>query len=111
MVQNNLTAEDVHEKAEELSFPSSVVDMMKGSLGYPPGGFPEPLRSKILRGEPTIDGRPGASMEPLDLQELNKRLSEEFGHLTHITEEDVMSAAMYPKVRLRDILKGLRGVQ
>ena len=47
MVQNNLTPEDVHDKAEELSFPSSVVDMMKGSLGYPPGGFPEPLRSKV----------------------------------------------------------------
>lgn len=98
MVQNNLTPEDVHDKAGELNFPSSVVDMMKGSLGYPPGGFPEPLRSKILRGEPTIDGRPGASMAPLDLHELNTRLNEEFGHLTHITEEDVMSAAMYPKV-------------
>ena len=33
MVQNNLTAKDVHERAEELSFPSSVVEFMQGQLG------------------------------------------------------------------------------
>ena len=47
MVQNNLSAEDVEKKADELSFPQSVVDMMKGLIGYPPGGFPEPLRTKV----------------------------------------------------------------
>jgi pyruvate carboxylase len=33
MVQNNLKAADVRERAEELSFPSSVVDFMQGQLG------------------------------------------------------------------------------
>jgi pyruvate carboxylase len=33
MVQNNLTAKDVRERAEELSFPSSVVEFMQGQLG------------------------------------------------------------------------------
>ncbi len=33
MVQNNLTAKDVREHAEELSFPSSVVEFMQGQLG------------------------------------------------------------------------------
>lgn len=47
MVQNNLNAKDVEERADELSFPKSVVDMMRGLIGYPPGGFPEPLRSKV----------------------------------------------------------------
>lgn len=49
MVQNNLTRKDVLEKASELSFPSSVVEYMQGLLGVPPGGFPEPLRGKILK--------------------------------------------------------------
>jgi len=47
MVQNNLTAKDVEERADELSFPQSVIDMMRGLIGYPPGGFPEPLRSQV----------------------------------------------------------------
>lgn len=47
MVQNKLTAKDVEEKAEELSFPSSVVEFMQGFIGEPHGGFPEPLKSKV----------------------------------------------------------------
>jgi pyruvate carboxylase len=33
MVQNNLTAKDVRERVEELSFPSSVIEFMQGQLG------------------------------------------------------------------------------
>lgn len=33
MVQNNLNADDVRARAEELSFPSSVVEFMQGQLG------------------------------------------------------------------------------
>jgi pyruvate carboxylase len=47
MVQNKLTAEQVLEKAEDLSFPRSVVEFMQGHIGVPHGGFPEPLRSKV----------------------------------------------------------------
>lgn len=48
MVQNNLTSKDVLNKAEELSFPKSVVEFLQGSIGEPYGGFPEPLRSKVV---------------------------------------------------------------
>lgn len=47
MVQNKLTAEQVREKAEELSFPKSVVEFLQGSIGEPYQGFPEPFRSKV----------------------------------------------------------------
>ena len=47
MVQNNLSADDVVEKAEELSFPESVVGFFEGKLGQPYGGFPEPLRTRV----------------------------------------------------------------
>ncbi|XP_076813420.1 pyruvate carboxylase, mitochondrial-like [Clavelina lepadiformis] len=96
MVQNNLSAEEVEERADELSFPQSVIDMMRGAIGYPPGGFPEPLRSKIIRDQPVFEGRPGEILEPLDFDKLKKELKEEHG--SNVTEEDVMSAAMYPKV-------------
>lgn len=47
MVQNELTEEEVVEKADALSFPGSVVEYFQGYLGIPPFGFPEPLRSKV----------------------------------------------------------------
>ncbi len=47
MVQNNLEAADVLQRAGELDFPTSVVEFMEGKLGQPYGGFPEPLRTKV----------------------------------------------------------------
>ncbi|KPM02392.1 pyruvate carboxylase, mitochondrial-like protein [Sarcoptes scabiei] len=98
MVQNDLTQEDVQNRAEELSFPSSVVEFMQGYIGEPYGGFPEPLRSKILKGLPPITGRPGQHLPPLNFLQLKDELIEKHG--TTITDTDVMSAAMYPKVSL-----------
>jgi len=96
MVQNNLSPEDVQKRADELSLPQSVVEMMCGYIGYPPGGFPEPLRSDIVKERPVFEGRPGADLKPLDLEALKCELVEDFGD--SITCEDTMSAALYPKV-------------
>nr|XP_022906264.1 pyruvate carboxylase, mitochondrial isoform X2 [Onthophagus taurus] len=95
MVQNKLSAQDVMDKAEELSFPKSVVEFLQGSIGQPYGGFPEPLRSKVLKNMPRIDGRPGESMPPFDFEKLKKELQEVF---PTVDEMDVMSAALYPQV-------------
>jgi pyruvate carboxylase len=69
---------------------------MQGLIGQPPGGFPEPLRTKILKGKKIYDGRPGASLEPLDFEKVKKQLIEKFGNI--IDECDVMSYVMFPKV-------------
>ncbi|XP_050311887.1 pyruvate carboxylase, mitochondrial isoform X2 [Anthonomus grandis grandis] len=95
MVQNKLKPQDVLDKAEELSFPKSVVEYLQGAIGQPYGGFPEPLRSKVLRNMPRIEGRPGASLPPLDFTALQSDLAESF---PGIGERDVMSAALYPQV-------------
>lgn len=34
---------------------------------------------QILKGRPTIDGRPGESLEPLDFDALKAKLEEDFG--------------------------------
>ena len=34
---------------------------------------------QALKGRPTIDGRPGESLEPLDFDALKSKLQEEFG--------------------------------
>jgi pyruvate carboxylase len=49
MVQNDLDEHSLVEKADTLSFPGSVVEFMQGYIGQPSFGFPEPLRSKILK--------------------------------------------------------------
>lgn len=97
MVQNDLSREDVEQRAEDLSFPTSVVGFMQGNIGIPKGGFPEPLRSKILKGLKPVDGRPGANLPPFDFEKLRHDLQEKHT-LSTIEDTDVMSAAMYPKV-------------
>lgn len=74
MVQNDLSEQDVLDQAESLSFPQSVVEYFQGYLGIPPYGFPEPLRSKVLKhhtlpnGNKAFEGRPGeASLRLLSL--------------------------------------------
>jgi len=91
------------EQAETLSLPGSVVEYFQGAIGEPPGGFPEPLRSRVLKGRPLPDGRPcfegrpGASLEAYDFDSATAMLTEKYG-ATNIREEDVLSHALYPKV-------------
>jgi pyruvate carboxylase len=68
-------------------------------LGQPPFGFPEPFRTRILtaRRLPKIEGRPGQSLAPVDFVALKKDLEEVWGE-GHVADNDVLSAALYPKV-------------
>lgn len=95
MVQNKLSPEDVVEKAGELSFPKSVLEFLQGHIGIPYGGFPEPFRSQVLKDMPRMEGRPGESLEEMDLEKLKAELQASY---PNITERDVMSAALYKKV-------------
>ncbi|KAI8869513.1 pyruvate carboxylase [Ramicandelaber brevisporus] len=103
MVSQSLNADEVRAKARTLSFPTSVVEFFQGYLGQPHGGFPEPLRSDIIRELPRIDARPGATMAPFDFDALRKSLEAKYGggsggSLGRIRDVDLSSAALYPKV-------------
>ncbi|KAI9704189.1 MAG: pyruvate carboxylase [Candelina mexicana] len=95
MVSNKLDEDGVRAKANELDFPSSVLEFFEGLMGQPYGGFPEPLRSQALRDRRKLDKRPGLTLEPLDLEKIRNDLKEKYGS---ISECDVASYAMYPKV-------------
>ncbi|KAJ5964447.1 Pyruvate carboxyltransferase [Penicillium vulpinum] len=95
IVSNKLSAQDVLDRADQLDFPGSVLEFFEGMMGQPYGGFPEPLRTKALRGRRKLDKRPGLYMEPLDLIKIKSEIREKFGTAT---ECDVASYAMYPKV-------------
>ena len=96
MVAQHLTPAQVMDPAVEVSFPDSVVDMMKGNLGQPPGGWPEAIQKKVLKGEAPITDRPGAHLPPVDLEAARKKLSEDLG--VEIDDEDLNGWLMYPKV-------------
>jgi len=98
MVAQNLSVQDLQEQAATLAFPDSVVQYLRGELGVPPGGFPEPLRTNVLtsRGLDPVEGRPGASMDTYDFEDAAKLLREAYGET--ISDKDVLSHALYPKV-------------
>ncbi|MCC9090037.1 pyruvate carboxylase [Bacillus pumilus] len=96
MVQNDLTEEDVYEKGATLDFPDSVVELFKGYLGQPHGGFPEKLQKLILKGEEPLTVRPGEKLEPVDFEEIKKQFKE--SHDLTLTEQDAIAYALYPKV-------------
>ncbi|CCC08611.1 hypothetical protein SMACR_05967 [Sordaria macrospora] len=95
MVSNKLNKDDVLARAGELDFPGSVLEFLEGMMGQPYGGFPEPLRTKALRGRRKLDARPGLFLEPTDFAKVRKELARKFGS---VTECDVASYVMYPKV-------------
>ena len=99
MVSQNLNPDQVVDQAETLAFPESVIQYLRGEIGIPPGGFPEPLRSKVLasRGIEGLDGRPGANLPDYNFDEASKLLKEKFGE-KYISDKDVMSYALYPNV-------------
>ncbi|KAB2572233.1 Pyruvate carboxylase [Lasiodiplodia theobromae] len=95
MVSNNLSYDDVLNKAPQLDFPSSVLEFFEGLMGQPYGGFPEPLRTQALRERRKMDKRPGLYLEPVNFDKVRKDLKEKFGGAT---ETDIASFVMYPKV-------------
>jgi pyruvate carboxylase len=97
MVAQGLTRAQVEDPGVEVSFPDSVVDMMKGNLGQPTGGWPEGIQKKVLKGEAPLTERPGKSLPPVDLEAMRAKVSADLGGI-RIDDEDLNGYLMYPKV-------------
>ena len=96
MVAGDITAEEVVDPRKEIAFPESVIQMMHGDLGQPPGGWPEALQKKILKGQEPITVRPGSLIPPADLDAERAKAEEATG----VAPDDrgLASWLMYPKV-------------
>ncbi|WP_438955716.1 pyruvate carboxylase [Cognatiyoonia sp.] len=99
MVSQNLTQKDVEDPKTEVVFPDSVVEMMRGSLGQPPDGWPKAIQKKVLKGEKASTERPGAALKPVDLEATRKDLSDQLDS-KNVDDEDLNGYLMYPKVFL-----------
>ena len=96
MVSAGLTRAEVEDPSVEVSFPESVVQLMKGELSQPPGGFPKGIQAKVLKGEQPIEGRAGAQMPPVDFDATRAELAKKIEREPN--DFDLASYLMYPKV-------------
>jgi len=96
MVSSGLTRQAVLDPAVEIAFPASVVQLFRGELGQPLGGFPTGLQNKILGAQKPLNGRPGELLPPADL--VAERAAAEAKVGRAITDAELASYLMYPKV-------------
>jgi len=96
MVTSDTSIDDVLDPDTDIAFPESVVSLFAGELGQPPGGFPEALQKKVLKLREPITVRPGSLLDPVDLDNERRKLDE--GHEHPVTDFDLASYLMYPKV-------------
>ncbi|MET4239735.1 pyruvate carboxylase [Bradyrhizobium sp. RT10b] len=96
MVTQGLTPQDVLDPAREIAFPASVSEMLRGDLGQPPGGWPEALQRKVLKGERPSTARPSSLLAPADLAAARNDAEKLCGRA--LGEQELCSYLMYPKV-------------
>ena len=96
MVSSGLSADDVLDPEHEIAFPESVIALMRGELGQPPGGWPEDLQRKVLAGEAPIEGRPAATMPSADLEAERERAEQ--AAQRRVSDLELASHLMYPDV-------------
>lgn len=96
MVSQELSVTDVANPDKDIAFPESVVSMLKGDLGQPPGGWPEALQRKALKGEDAFTARPGSLLPDADLDAELRAITEKLGR--PVSKAEFASYLMYPKV-------------
>jgi pyruvate carboxylase len=96
MVTSGLTPQAVLDPAVDIAFPESLVQLLRGELGQPLGGFPPALSKKVLAGRTPLAGRPGELLPPADLDAERAAVCAALGR--PISEFELASHLMYPKV-------------
>ena len=104
MVSQKLTRAQVEDPAVDVAFPDSVVDMLKGNLGQPDGGWPPVFSTRVLKNERAFTHRPAADLQAIDLEATRTKLKGDLkvgvedNEDEVIDDEDLNGYLMYPKV-------------
>ncbi len=96
MVANELKSDDLMANDRELAFPESVIDLLSGAMGQPPGGFPEAVQKRILKDRKPFEGRPGETLPPIDFEQASQKLVAILGR--EPSQQEILSWVMYPGV-------------
>ncbi|MCL4138990.1 UNVERIFIED_CONTAM: hypothetical protein GTU68_014196 [Idotea baltica] len=96
LVANNFTTDTVLDESRDFAFPESVIDLVGGMMGQPPGGFSPELIKRVLQDREPIVGRPGETLPAADFaaagEEVAKFLERE------PTRREIVTYLLYPKV-------------
>jgi pyruvate carboxylase len=98
MVAQGLALEDVVDPAREIAFPASVVEMIRGDLGQPIGGWPADIQHKVLGDTAPITVRPASLLGASDLAAERAQAERACGR--KVSDTEFASYLMYPKVFL-----------
>jgi pyruvate carboxylase len=96
LVANNLSASDLLKGDREFAFPESVIDLIGGRMGQPPGGFPPAVVALVMRGKPVMEARPGESLPPANFDKAAEEIREFLQRVPN--RREVLSYLLYPKV-------------
>ncbi|MEM1227378.1 MAG: pyruvate carboxylase [Planctomycetota bacterium] len=96
LVANEMSASDVMTSDKSLAFPASVLDLIGGRMGQPPGGFPDDVQRVILGDTPPVTDRPGASMPDADIDDARAEAAKLTGEAP--SDCDAVTWLLYPKV-------------
>ena len=96
MVAQDLGPEDVLDRSRDVAFPGSVVEMMRGDLGQPEGGWPTDIQKRVLGHEMPITVRPASLLGETDLAA--ERAEAEGACHRALSEAEFAAYLMYPKV-------------
>ena len=105
---------DFAERPQDYDIPESVIGFLSGELGDPPGGWPEPFRTKALAGRAVRTG-----VQPLtdqDRQDLDGDSATRRDRLNHLlfpgpTKEFEASRAAHGDVSVLDTMSYLYGME
>ena len=96
MVAQDLSLQDVLDPGIDVNFPTSVIEMLHGDLGQPPGGWPKALVKKALKDDKPITVRPGSLLAEIDLAAERAEAEAKCGR--PLDEREFAAYLMYPKV-------------
>jgi pyruvate carboxylase len=96
LVTNNLTCKELMASDREFSFPESVIDLVGGRMGQPPGGWPAAVQKRILRDIKPVTGRPGDGLPPADFTKAAEAVKKITGK--EASPREAVTHILYPKV-------------
>ncbi|MCP4184793.1 MAG: pyruvate carboxylase [Hyphomicrobiales bacterium] len=96
LVSQDMKVEEIRSGEREISYPESVVSMMRGDLGQPVGGWPPEIQAAALKGEEPYTIPPGSLLAAADIEAERSDISETLGE--SINDQELASYLMYPKV-------------
>ncbi|QDT39034.1 pyruvate carboxylase [Stratiformator vulcanicus] len=96
MVSGDLAKEDILNPERDLAYPQSVIDLIGGAMGQPPGGFPQEIKDRVLAGREEFTERPGKTLPPADFAAARADLTQQLGH--EPSDREVLSHLLYTKV-------------